>query len=398
MQKILKLPFWFFSLVALVLIILVTFRKVFFYNGNLTTLIGIWEGFYILNPNYFLENFVIHSEGGYDGQFFYLIARYLYDSKFTYPPILDSFELRFSRIGLSLLSGFFCFWFGFEYYAQVTFFLLWSFHFLATYLLYKKFFNSSYSYLYLVFLFSPFAWNSNFLLISDSLFASIFVFLVLSYKKIGLDFFSREAESFQIYSREYDIPIFVLTLFFLIIKETSLPIVLSFLLFAIWRLHFQSIFILIISIIFYLLFLAFVKYKMFYLQGTNPLSFLDLIDYPFLGFIKSFLEIQSFNFKTIIREVGKFFIFLLLSIQILCLKNSLYEKNKIKYLPLAFICLLMIFAEVGYWLTFDNVSRFLTISVPYIIFLKVHKKNFVSYGFFKVIGILFIFSYARMLK
>jgi hypothetical protein len=382
---------------AVLLVLGITVRKVYPYHGNFSVLIGIWEGFYLLNPGYFPENFVVHSDGGYDGQFFYLVARYLYDPSFSYPPILDAFELRFSRIGLSLLSGFFSFFSGFSFYPYITFVILWVTHFLASYLIYNQYKDTEYNFYYIFFLYSPFAWNSNLLLVSDSLFASTFVFIVLSFKKIGLNFFSSNAESYRILKKEFYIPLFFLTCFFLSIRETSLPIIGTFLLFAIWKFHFPSIWILTLSLFVYGGFKTIIKFKMFYFLGTNPLGFMELIDYPLLGFIKSFGMIQNITAKTIIREIGKLAVFSLFITQILSLKNILSEINKLKYLPLLFFSLLMVFAEVGYWLTFDNISRFFTISVPFMIFLRTEKKDFQSYGFFSFILILFLLFFARML-
>lgn len=389
-------PFWVFVLIAFFLISGITIRKTLPFQGNLSALIGVWEGFSLINPGYFPESFVVHSDGGYDGQFFYLIARYLFDPSFSFPPILDSFELRFSRIGLSFLAGFFSFFLGFDNYPYITFLLLWMAHFFASFLLYKKLQNTKYNYLYLFFLFSPFAWNSNFLMVSDSLFASCFVFIVFSFEAIGLVFFSEKGESYRIHKKEYYLPVFLLCIFFLSIRETSLPIIGSFLLFAVWRLHFPAIWILSLALLVYGVGKFLLKYQMFYLQGTNPLGFLELIEAPLWGFVKSFGTIQNWDMKTLAREVGKIVIFGLLVAQSFSIKNAFSEANKFKYLPLLFFSLLMLVAEEGYWLTFDNVSRFLTISVPYIILLKSQNKNFRSYVFFHLVIVLFLLFLGRM--
>jgi hypothetical protein len=382
-------------LIALLLIFFITAKKMFLYEGNLSALIGIWEGFFSLNPQFFPKGFVVHSDGGYDGQFFYLISRFLFDSNLSSPPILDSFELRFSRIGLPFLSGIFGIFTDFSYYPLYTFFYLWAFHFLATYFIYQNFKNTEHYYLFLLFLYSPFAWNSNFLLISDSLFASFFVFFVFGFKWIGLDFFSNNA--FVPRSKEYFFPVILLTIFFLSIRETSLPIVGSFLIFAIIFKHRPAINILAISIGLYILFRFHIKYKMNYLLGTNPMGFFDLIDYPFFGFFRSFTGIESIDFKLIVREIGKISMFILFLIQILTFRNIKNHKEIVLYLPLLFFTLLLIFAEQGYWLSYDNVSRFFTVCLPFVIFLKGYQSDFKEHGYFGIIFFSFILFLGRML-
>ena len=90
----------------LLLLLILTYFKIQPYNYNLSSLIGLWKGFVELNPSLIDKAFVVYNDGGYDGQFFYLIAKSLFTEGLNSFPIMDSFFIRFNRIGLSLLAGF----------------------------------------------------------------------------------------------------------------------------------------------------------------------------------------------------------------------------------------------------------------------------------------------------
>ena len=112
----------------LLLLLILTYFKIQPYNYNLSSLIGLWKGFVELNPSLIDKAFVVYNDGGYDGQFFYLIAKSLFTEGLNSFPIMDSFFIRFNRIGLSLLAGSLSGIFGFDSYPIITLGLLTLFH------------------------------------------------------------------------------------------------------------------------------------------------------------------------------------------------------------------------------------------------------------------------------
>ena len=267
---------------ALFFIILLTYTIIQNYKGNFTALVYAWEGFYNLNKKFFPEGFVIHTQGGYDGQFFYLIAYYLFSLDID-PPILDSFEIRFRRIGLSILGGILGSIFEWKNYGVATFVGLWIFHFLSSFVLYKLLLKSEQQYLCLIYLFSPFSWSSNFLLVSDSLFASFLIFTIYFMQKIGFSLIQEESNKKKVSIFLYMLSLFVI-IFFLLIRETGIIFVFSFLLLAIYRKSRGWVWIFSLSIFVYSIFVVYVSFFHSHFSGTNSLSFLELIDFPFFGF------------------------------------------------------------------------------------------------------------------
>ncbi|HRG48967.1 MAG TPA: hypothetical protein PLG41_22360, partial [Leptospiraceae bacterium] len=95
-----------------------------------------------------------------------------------------------------------------------------------------------------------------------------------------------------------------------------------------------------------------------------------LIDYPLFGFFKS-INFQSLSgIKNVFRELAKFPIFIFYIILALNLTNIKNRRDLILYIPIFFILFTAGVGEVGYWLSFDNISRMFTISLPWLILLK----------------------------
>jgi hypothetical protein len=115
-------------------------------------------------------------------------------------------------------------------------------------------------------------------------------------------------------------------------------------------------------------------------EGTNPLGFIDLSDYPFFGFIKSLHVPSPLNLGNSSKEAIKIVIFgVLLSVGLQTL-NARNLKDRILVFPLYFIVFLGIIAEAGYWSSFDNSSRFFTLAVPYGILLSSRMPMYRYYG------------------
>jgi hypothetical protein len=130
--------------------------------------------------------------------------------------------------------------------------------------------------------------------------------------------------------------------------------------------------------------------------GTNPLGFTDLVDYPLFGFFKS-IQIQSMkDIKSIFREMAKFPIFIFYLLLILNLKNIRDFRGLILNIPIFFILFTAGVGEVGYWLSFDNISRMFTISIPWIIFLKQENKAHNDYYVLYLSSIILLLLIIRL--
>jgi hypothetical protein len=154
--------------------------------------------------------------------------------------------------------------------------------------------------------------------------------------------------------------------------------------------------VLLLSIVAYLIITQLFKLLPKIHQGTNPLGFLDLIDYPLFGFFKS-IQLKSIsNIKSLIKEFAKFPIFIFYIILILNLKNIINFRSLLLNIPIAFILFTAGVGEVGYWLSFDNISRMFTISIPWIILLKQENKAHNDYYALYLGFLIFLFLIIRI--
>ncbi len=361
----------FFICGYLLLIITLVIFKIKPYNYNLSSLLGIWKGFAELNPGLIEKGFIIYNDGGYDGQFFYLISKSLFTEGFQSFPILDSFFLRFNRIGLSVLSGFLANFFGFKFYPIITLIILISLH-IYSFKLLQRMLEPGMKYLSYFYLFSPFSINSILLLVSDSLFASLSVICIYIFKK-HMYTLDNSSLSFKISIRKY-ILFFLIVTFSCLVKESGIIIIGSLLLLTFYDKNFKTSSILFLAIGIYLAITLLFKLLPNVNHGTNPLGFTDLVDYPLFGFFKS-IQIHSMaDTKSIFREMAKFPIFIFYLLLILNLRNIRDFRGLTLHIPIFFILFTAGVGEVGYWRSFDNISRMFTISIPWIIFLKQEDK------------------------
>jgi hypothetical protein len=169
------------------------------------------------------------------------------------------------------------------------------------------------------------------------------------------------------------------------------------LLFSIYSQRIESVLLLTTSIFIYFLFRQLVSTQLQFLGGTNPMQLFDLTDWPLFGFFKSFGYIQ-WNFSGVSKEVTKLIIFGIYISLILQLKNIQTFSGLIQFIPIFFFILLISIAEVGYWLSFDNVSRFFTILVPYCILLTNTNQKYKFYGLNYLTLIIFILFIFRTLR
>ncbi|WP_083930055.1 AZOBR_p60025 family cell surface glycopolymer formation protein [Leptospira yanagawae] len=348
------------------------------YGNSLSALIGIWEGFYEINPNLVDSQFVIYPSGGYDGQFFYLLAKDLFvDEKWDL--IVDSFYFRYHRIGLSFASGILSVLFGSEYYPILTLILLFSVFLVSVYCLYDLLPKKS-KWFVLFYIFSPYSLNANLLLVADSFFVSLALIAYYFYVK-EKHFLSFLFFLFTVFTRE-------LGILFLA------PIGLKYLLGKNWKL-------LLLYSIPGILFIGFIIYGWIAIPnhlGTNPLGFRDMTDYPLFGFAKSFIENGTFHFK--IKEFPKLlFLLSFFSVSYLCLislRQSFLHKMEI-LLPILGSLFVIAIAEEGYWRSFDNLSRMFTLILPFSILFIDEIKNIGLKLFLSSSALLFFFLLIRIL-
>lgn len=371
----------------LLLVGILIFFKISAYEYNLSSLIGIWKGFAVENSNLIDKGFVIYNDGGYDGQFFYLVSKSLFTEGIQSFPILDSFFLRFNRIGLPILAGVLNAIIGFQFYPISTLILLLFFHLLSFYLLYKIL-DSEIKYLSYFYLFSPFSLNSNLLLVSDSLFVS-FAIICFYQIKIKLNQVNTTLFNFVL--------LLLISLGTCLIKESGLVIIFTFMLIELIDTKYKNSFVLFLSIAAYLIITQMFKLLPKIHLGTNPLGFLDLIDYPLFGFFKSIQLNSISNLKSLIKEFAKFPIFIFYIILVLNLKNITSFRNLVLQIPITFILFTAGVGEVGYWLSFDNISRMFTISIPWIILLKQENKAHNDYYALNLGLLILLFLIIRIL-
>ncbi len=332
----------------LFLFLFLIFNKVSKYDHNFSSLLNIWQGFEKLNSGYFEKNSIIFDSQGYDGQFFYLIAKYLFNTENLVIPKLDSFALRFSRISLPFIAGFFSSIFSFEYYSQISLTILILFHILSISIFYfyeKNLIKTS------LLLFSPYTLCSNFLLLTDGLLASFIILFYIQNKKDSNSFLSK-------------IIYFIFSICILFSKEVGILIVGYYFLESFLKKKILNKNLIILALLSYLTF----KLKLDFITksslSTNELSFIQLMDFPFFGFFKSF-SLENFTFKIfpkiLLKIILLFSLFLMIPFQ---------KKLKIESIPLYFLSLIIIISEQGYWYNMDNLLRLFTLIYTWYILIK----------------------------
>lgn len=347
------------------------------YNYQMSSLIALDLQFYEanskMNPTASFEDMVVLNSG-YDGQFFYLIARKIYDPTFT-DIRLDTYSMRMGRIGMSLIVGLPSLLIGWNHYALISFVLLQLLH-IVSFLALKELLSDKNKYLSLIYLFSAFSFNSNLLLVSDSLMVSIAVLSYYFLEKAKFQLNSEKIDTTNIASPWFLIA-FLCMCILVTIRETALfalaPIGLLFL----FR---RSIIGAILMLVPALLFIGWHLIVKLYLEdhpGLNPEPYSTKNSWPLLGFFQS-LNFQFDSIKMIGRETSKYLNVAYLFLLLFSLKAIRSTVECILFSPIIFIILLSLVATSEYWQTFANISRMFTLSVPVIIILadRIQKTNF----------------------
>ncbi|WP_244594493.1 AZOBR_p60025 family cell surface glycopolymer formation protein [Leptospira ryugenii] len=352
------------------------------YQYQLSSLIGIWDGFAEVNPELINQGFVVFKDGGYDGQFFYLIAKSIFQEN-HWGLVVDSYFFRMHRLGLSLAIGLPSYLFGFSYYPQIAICVLWIAFLYSFFCLYQLLPDRKY--LALFYLFSPFTLNSNLLLVADGFFTSLSIISLYLLRKDRPIFILLFFLTLTVVTRELGITLLPCYFFYLYNKEK--------------KTHAFSMFFPILVFISLLICLR--LFPPTHL-GTNPLDFKDMTDLPLFGFIKSFFDSGTFHFQ--LKESPKFIFLLMLLLLslffILNLKRIITEIDAQLVIILApiLVSLGVIFiAEEGYWRSFDNLSRMFTWCLPNVILLLERIRSKWLSAFLFCSSSLFLFLLIRIL-
>lgn len=377
------------SIFAFLMILAITiYAKVQNYDLNLSSLINIWEGFANLNPQYIPSGFVIYKDGGYDGQFFFLLSQFLFNDGSLEFPVLDSFYFRFHRLGLSLVVGSLAHLIGWKFYVIACLSILTFFHILSSLTMYSLLSDKNKK-LFLFYLFSAFSFLSTQLLVSDSLLVSfcIISLTLLLFHKSFLTIFLGA----------------VYMLLALFVRETSIFIFGPLLIYFILNRNWKKLTAVLIPLSIYLGFYFYTRSLSIPEPGTLPLKFQDMIDFPLFGFVKSFQGFLIFEIRSWVQNFAKIFLFILYIILILNLtqmRKAIQQKNwnlVLVLLPLLPLLAVMTIAEEGYWRNFDNLARMFVLTIPIVIFAKQIHNEYKDFGFLAASSVLMGFILIRIL-
>jgi hypothetical protein len=385
-----RFPFFALFFISFTLLVLfLIFWKVHPYGDSLSSLIGIWDGFAELNPWMTDPGFVIFKEGGYDGQFFYFLAKSLFSDQ-KWDLIVDSYSFRFHRIGFTLLVGIPSFFFGFTYYPFIALIVSFSLFLVSAICLYHMLPKEK-NYLTLFYLFSPYSLNSHLLLVADGVFTSLALISVYLIQRKSNAWLIMLILTLTVFTREFGI--------FLI-----LPLFVS----SILKKDFKMGGLYFVPLLLFSFFLYETRNHMPNHLGTNPLGFKDMLDFPLFGFVKSFFDNGMFHLS------GKESIKLLLFAQFILLTSFvaiyfwrysnlaralLTNQNNMSlyFLPVLAGLGVIFLAEEGYWRSFDNLSRMFTFSVPFLLLINGQKESKILNIFQYSSILLFLFLILRIL-
>lgn len=369
----------------LIVVILLTAARIAPYGYRMSALIGMEQQFIDLNPGATFEGIVVFKDSGYDGQFFYLIARDLFDPSFD-EPVLDTYRMRMGRIGMSLLVGLPASLLGWQSYGLIAFAILQLLQILA-FLSLRSMLSEKNRYLALFFLFSPFSYNSSLLLVSDSLMVAVAV-LGLSMLEKGGFRFSTDGEDRTDYRSRWTIGATLLLCFLVTIRDTALfalaPIGLLFL----YRKSLRGVILAALPVLVFLAWMAAVRLLETH-PGSNPVHYDAKLGGPMVGFFQSLNGEAFASIKGAAREMSKYLNLLYLLIMVSTFFYIRSLPTAALFSPLIFTAALSVFSVVEYWATFDNVNRMFTLSIPIMALLRDRIPNMRSHGLF-LLSVVFL--------
>ncbi|WP_425460700.1 AZOBR_p60025 family cell surface glycopolymer formation protein [Leptospira gomenensis] len=324
------------------------------------------------------------SGAGYDGQIFYYYSRMLSEFNLEWPAGFET-NIRAPRIGYPLLVAPFG-WFG----KWGTVFGMYAVHvclILASWILIRDLCGKEKRIYSTFYLFSPFLLGSYALLVSDAALCAFLVFTYWSYKREKWFLFSLTAGAALLIKEQALFLLFPMGIQSLLDKNT--------------RFTFSVLGALILPLV-WSLFL-----KIHFPEWT-PTRFADFFD-PLQGFIGYAKEISETAFYTFLKtadwETGTILfakrfsrvpIFLLFLTGLYVLKTGSW-KLAIGLRFSFFLVLFSVFSAgyVLYWVSYENVSRMFTVSVPFLIFWKLEDDSISDRPFWLVcaaILCLFLFK------
>lgn len=361
------------------MITLLTTARIAPYDYQISALIGMQQEFFDLNPASAFEGLVVYKDSGYDGQFFYLIARFLFDPDMP-EPVMDTYRMRMGRIGMSLLTGPFTAPFGWQHYAIVTIVLL-NGVFLLSFLALREMLTDRFRYLSFVYLFSPFSLNSTLLLVSDSLMVSVALIGLYALFRSGFRFTEEAVTDRTDLRSSWTWLALGLFCFLVLIRDTGLfflaPIGLVFL----YRRDLAGMAVIALPVLTYGALTLIVKALETH-PGTNPIYYGARLTLPMQGFVDSLIFSGDMNPKTLARETSKFLNLAYVLLLLYNLRNIRSLFTGILSVPILLAVVLSVVAVKEYWETFDNVSRMFALSLPYIALLKSGRDDYRDGGIF----------------
>ncbi|MFN3603543.1 MAG: hypothetical protein ACK4UJ_02400 [Leptonema sp. (in: bacteria)] len=363
-------------------------------NYNFNLLIHINQKYIELNPETKFSSLVVLEQEGYDGQFFYFLSRYIYDKNIK-TVTLDSSTFRMLRIGVSVLYGFLPYYLGWSNYAILGI-LLNILIFIVSFIMLYKLLDQDSKYVSFFYLFNPFSFVSNMLLIGDNFFISFFVIFAYFFSK------SLGRENHKKKQMLYYFGSLFFSIFLVFLKETALFYFLPLFFYFFIKKDMKNTLLFSIPIWFFFIWFFMIK-SYIKVEEISSLSHLERIRVPFkdlVFFYFSLIEnfITNRNFSKTFPYILLLFILISLGFQLinfLRIYNNFKELITLKffelffYAPIALVILSVVIVDYEYWLAFDNIFRIFAFAFLWIIFLIVLRKleDYNDYGFFFLLTI-----------
>ncbi len=392
-------PFYF-----IIFYLIFHFTIIFLYTKqaewNLSLLIHINEKFIQFNIETKFPSMVVLKKEGYDGQFFYFLSRYLYDSEIESITVDSSF-FRLLRIGVSVLYGFLPFWFGWKYYAILGILLNIVIFFISFWLFYQMV-DKNHKYMAFLYLFNPFSLVSNMLLIGDNFFISFFIIFWFFYIKFT-------SESNPIKQKLYFGLSILVSIVLVSLKEAANFYFIPLFLYSLLHKKKKESFLFLLPILVSLLWIYVINF--FKIHEVSTITHLERIRIPFVDMFNFYSSlIQNINsFIDIFKSIPYFLLlFILISLALEFLNFIRLYKNfsdlfSIKvfellfYFPIAIVVFSIVVVDYEYWLAFDNIFRILAFAYLWnLYFLLIPKfKHFSNYYLFLSIFLITILLVPR---
>ncbi|MDZ4726262.1 MAG: hypothetical protein SH817_08895 [Leptospira sp.] len=310
---------------------------------------------------------------GYDGQIFYYFSRSLTNFSFDWPKGFDE-SYRAPRIGypfLISLFGIFGKWgsiFG-MYFWNIT---LWVLSFFAL----RSLLDDKNKHLSVLYLFSPFALGSYYVLVSDSVMVSLVII------------------AYYLFRNGKYIPFVLLSSLAILTKEPALFFLFPLGLFALYEKDFKKIAVITATLIIPITWHLYLSYRFPNWRASRLTDFI----LPFEGMISYAESIfftlnNQFDIKALARLFSRLpLVFLFFMGTFLCFTGNL---KRGWHFRIALLFIMFMIGTAGFyhfWSVYENVSRMFTLSIPMLILLANEDERIAKFEYiFLTILILFLF-------